>query len=73
MKMVAEITLENLNKIADYVTDLQERFDNAITILNERKEKCEDISWVEMRTESYLEECDEIINTLKGDGENEER
>lgn len=43
------------------------RIDKAISILNKRKEDVENFSWVEMRRNSYYEECDEIINILKGD------
>lgn len=45
------------------------RIIEAISILNKRKEDVEDFSWVEMRRNSYYEECDEVINILKGDSD----
>lgn len=54
-------------KAKDKMKELQQRIEKAISILNKRKEDTEDFSWVEMRRNSYYEECDEVINILKGD------
>lgn len=42
----------------------------AIELINKRKEEQDNgIGWVEMRTEDYFEECDEVLNILKGSDE----
>ena len=54
----------------DMILELQERIDKAIELLNKRKEEQDNgICWVEMRTEDYFDECDELINILTGGDE----
>lgn len=48
------------------------RCKKAIELINKRKEEEDNgIGWVEMRTEEYFEECDEVINILNGSDNNE--
>ena len=45
---------------------LLERIDKVIELINKRKEEQDNgIGWVEMRTEEYFEECDEVLNILE--------
>lgn len=47
---------------------LKEKINKAIELINKRKEEVDNgIGWVEMRTEEYFEEYDELINILNGD------
>lgn len=63
--------------LLDYITNLQEekedyksRNEKAIELINKRiEEEDNGIGWVEMRTEEYFEECDEVINILNGGDE----
>lgn len=62
-----EEVLQYLNNLTSYTIKLEHRINKAILILNKRKEDVEDFAWVEMRRNSYYEECDEVIKILKGD------
>lgn len=62
-----EETLQYLHDLTSFTIKLEHNISKAISILNKRKEDVEDLSWVEMRTKVYLEECDELINILKGE------
>lgn len=64
-----EETLQYLHDLTSFTIKLEYNISKAISILNKRKEDVEDLSWVEMRTKVYLEECDELINILKGDSD----
>lgn len=63
--------LISVDDFAKTIKVLYARNTKAIELLNKRKEDVKDLPWVEMRRESYYEECDEIINVLEGDDENE--
>ena len=45
--------------------NLQSKIDKANELLEERKERVEDISWVEIKVEDYIEEINEIEFILK--------
>lgn len=62
-----EIGRLNRNVLIKIVKEQQEIINKAIEKLEEGKEEVEDISWVEMRSESYIEEMNEIENILKGE------
>lgn len=47
--------------------NLQSKINKANELLEERKERVEDISWVEMKVEDYIKEINEIENVLKED------
>lgn len=49
------------------INNLQSKIDKVNELLEERKEEVEDISWVEMKVEDYIEEINEIENILKED------
>ena len=66
---MSDYEIERLNRpvLIKIVKEQQEIINEAIEKLEEIKESVEDISWVEMRSESYIEEMNEIENILKGE------
>ena len=56
-----------MKEMPDYEEKMnyKSRIDKAIELINKRKEEDNGIGWLEMRTEKYFEECDELINILK--------
>lgn len=60
--------VNNMNKILmEILKEKDKKIDKAIEYIEERIERVEDISWVEMKTEDYLEEQQEILDILKGE------
>ena len=49
------------------INNLQFKIDKINELLEERKKEVEDISWVEMKVEDYIEEINEIEDILKED------
>lgn len=49
------------------INNLQSKIDKVNELLEGRKERVEDLSWVEMKVEDYIEEINEIEFILKED------
>lgn len=61
--ILIHILIGQLDDLCEY----EKKINKAIEYIEERIERVEDISWVEMKTEDYLEEQQEILGILKGE------